>query len=178
MYSVELKDRKKKKDQTLPRVRKGIKDVKTTVEGVTTLYENFQNGVKKAGDGPCLGHRPSSNEGYVTESYNEVNKRIQNFGSGLLHIGVQQGDRIGFYAKNSRYWVIGAEACNAYSLTSVAIYDTLGEENREYIVNQSEIRGICSTSRLLNNITELAGTCKNLKFVSFFFFYFLLMFAL
>merc|ERR1712137_1012958 len=67
--------------------------------------------------------------------------------------------------KNCVQWVIGAEACNAYSLTSVAIYDTLGEENREYIVNQSEIRGICSTSRLLNNITELAGACKNLKYV-------------
>lgn len=81
----------------------------------------------------------------------------------MYKIGLKKYDRVGFYAKNSRYWVIGAEACNAYSLTSVAIYDTLGEENREYIVDQSEINTICSTSNLLNNIIALAGTCKALK---------------
>lgn len=116
-----------------------------------------------AGDGPCLGHRPSPQEKFVTESYKQVNERIKKFGSGLYELGLKKGDRVGFYAKNSRYWVIGAEACNAYSLTSVAIYDTLGEENREYIVDQSEIVAICSTSNLLNNILELPANCKNLK---------------
>jgi len=166
MQTIELKDRKKKKGQTLPRIVKGLKETKKVKDGsFSTLYENFQSGVKKAGNRPCLGWRPSPKEGYKTQTYNEVNKRIQNFGSGLYHIGVEQGDRIGFYAKNSIYWVMGAEACNAYSLTSVAIYDTLGEENREYIVNQSEIRGICSTSSLLTNICDLANSCPKLKYV-------------
>merc|ERR1712137_847732 len=165
VLSEEVKGRKKKPNQTVPRVRKGVKELKTKVDGVTTLHENFQNGVKKAGNRPCLGWRPSPKEGFKTQTYNEVNKRIQNFGSGLYHIGLKKGDRVGFYAKNSAHWVIGAEACNSYRLTSVAIYDTLGEENREYIVQQSEIRAICSSSGLLKNICELAKSCNNLKFV-------------
>lgn len=50
-----------------------------------------------------------------------------------------QGARVGFYAKNSAEWVVGAEACNAYSLVNVALYDTLGEENRVFIVQQAEV---------------------------------------
>merc|ERR1719197_668526 len=164
--SVEAPNRKKKKGQTIPRMALGIKEIKKVPQPhVTTLYENFQNGVRISGDRPCLGHRPGPKDPYVTETYNEVNKRIKNFGSGLYHLGVKEQQRIGFYAKNCRGWVIGAEACNAYSLVSVAIYDTLGEENREYIVNQSDIRGIVSTGNLLKNICALSKSCPNLKYV-------------
>jgi len=166
VVSVELKDRKKKKGQTLPRVYRGVKQVKTHPPEATTLYESFQHGVKLSGDRPCLGVRTSFPDGpFKTETYNEVNQHIKNFGAGLYHLGLKQADRVGFYAKNSREWVIGSEACNAYSLTSVAIYDTLGEENRQYIVHQSKIKAICTTGNLLKNVCALVKDCPNLKIV-------------
>ena len=159
-----MKDRKKKKGHTLPRIHSSVKEVKTIpCHEVTTLYENFQNGVRHAADKPCLGWRPAPGEPYVTQTYKEVSQRINNFGSGLYSIGMKETEKLGFYAKNCVGWVIGAEACNAYSLVSVAIYDTLGVENREYVVEQSEIRGIVSSSNLLKNICDLAPSCKNLK---------------
>lgn len=134
-------------------------------EGIYTLYDNFQLGVKLAGDKPCLGSRPAAGEDYQWQSYNEVSKRINNFGSGLIHIGCEKGDRIAFYAKNCAEWVMGAEACNAYSFVNVAIYDTLGVENRQFVVDQAEIKAIVTTQALLANVCDLAPQCPHLKYV-------------
>lgn len=49
-------------------------------------------------------------------------------GSGLLHYGVEQHQTIGIYSVNCTAWVMMAEACNAYSLVSVPLYDTLGPD--------------------------------------------------
>ena len=75
-----------------------------------------------------------------------------------------QGSRVGFYAKNCAEWVIGAEACNAYSMLSVALYDTLGvivfktiphfsgADNREFVVNHAELSAIVCSPDLVGNV--------------------------
>ena len=100
---------------------------------------------------------------YVWESYNQVYDKIVHFGSGLIDLGVEPGDRVGFYAKNRSEWFIGAESCNAYSFVSVAIYDTLGEENREFIIQQSAIKAVITTNNLIPYLVKLAPICNNLR---------------
>lgn len=136
--------------------------------GVTTLYENFQRGVEKFGDKNCLGTRTFEKNGtrgaFKWETYKQVSKRIRNFGAGLVGLfDLPTGARVGFYAKNSSEWVIGAEACNAYSLVNVALYDTLGEENRVFIVQQAEVLVIVTTPDLVKNVTSLVKECPTLK---------------
>jgi len=153
---LSVESRVAKPNQGAPRRRKGREaNLIAHPPGVTTLYENFQSGLKKARDSPCLAYRPNSNGGFVAETYAQVSTRIRNFGSGLLHLGITPGEHVGFYAKNRREWVIGAESCNTYSLVSVAIYDTLGEEHRAFIVDQSELAAIVTTPNLLKNIAAL-----------------------
>lgn len=58
-------------------------------------------------------------------------------GSGLLHYGVEQHQAIGIYSVNCTAWVMMAEACNAYSVVSVPLYDTLGPDAVKYVRSPS-----------------------------------------
>lgn len=42
---------------------------------------------------------------YVWESHREVRARIENFGKGLLNLGLQRQKALGFYAINRAEWV-------------------------------------------------------------------------
>lgn len=164
IYSYE--HRQAKPNETAPRRMMGFDELrKTPFEGVNTLRDNFLHGVQLSGNLPCLGTRPSKDADYVWETYNEVNQRILNFGAGLAHLGLERHDRVGFYSKNSAEWVIGAESCNAFAFVSVAVYDTLGEEHRPYVVGQSEVKALVSTSALFDNVLALAPQCPALKYV-------------
>ncbi len=53
---------------------------------------------------------------------------------------------IGIYGKNSEEWIITDLACLCSDITSVTLYDTLGAEATEYIINQCELKTIFCTS--------------------------------
>jgi len=44
---------------------------------------------------------------------------------------------VAIYGKNCEEWLMTDMACCFYGLTSVAIYDTLGEEAMRYILQQT-----------------------------------------
>ncbi len=58
---------------------------------------------------------------------------------------VMQGEHIGIYSKNREEWMVADQACAAYSLVIVALYDTLGENAVAFITRHASIRFvICS----------------------------------
>jgi len=145
----------------------------TTSTGASTLYEIFENAVKMHKDKPCYGTRKQISKDevakeYTWETYSTINKRMLNFGSGLLNLGLTSGSRLGFYSENRADWMVAAHACEAFSLVSVSIYDTLGEENRIFIVSQSKIAAVVTKRIHLKNIISLAKDCPNLQHVILF----------
>jgi long-chain acyl-CoA synthetase len=165
---VSYEVRKAKPGQGAPRRR--IKDNKKLgklyehppgYEHVKTCYDIFQSGVSINPNGDCMGVR-EKDKPYKWFTYKQINEKIHNVASGLYEVGLRPKDRIGFYAKNRLEWVVGAEACSAMSMTSVAIYDTLGVENREFVIKQSEIKGIFTTTSLLTNLIDLSDESKEL----------------
>ena len=56
------------------------------------MYEAFRAGAGLTGSGDCLGWRQSPTSPYQWLSYNEVIARAQNFGSGLLSMGLRPGE--------------------------------------------------------------------------------------
>lgn len=107
-------------------------------------------------DRPCLGRRSVNAAGqfgpYVWETYREVNQHILNFGSGLMNLinhtlndPRTRGIPIGMWAVNRPEWFITDMACASQSLFTVALYDTLGPDAVEYVVNHSELEiVVCS----------------------------------
>uniref|UniRef100_A0A4W5NS85 Arachidonate--CoA ligase n=1 Tax=Hucho hucho TaxID=62062 RepID=A0A4W5NS85_9TELE len=105
-----------------------------------TMYEVLLRGMRVSNDGPCLGSR-KPNQPYEWLSYREVADKAECIGSGLLHRGHSQtGDKhIGIFSQNRPEWTISELACYTYSLVCVPLYDTLGLEAIEYIIDQAAI---------------------------------------
>ncbi|KAI7865268.1 hypothetical protein BDF14DRAFT_1827145 [Spinellus fusiger] len=142
-----------------------------------SVYGLFSHGLSVGRDRPCLGYRPlntqtGEHEPYVWQSYGQVEERITNFGSGLLHtinhtLGNPKTEKIpvGIWAPNRPEWTITDLACNAYSLYSVALYDTFGPDAIEYIVEHSEIETIVSTIDHVADILKLKKKLPKLKII-------------
>ncbi|KAI5959832.1 uncharacterized protein KGF55_005064 [Candida pseudojiufengensis] len=116
-------------------------------------------------------------ERYNSLTYNEVNNKKINFASGLFflinsnpfknlelesHLKIINHERdyqnynennmsfiVTFYSGNRIEWIISDLACSSNSLTSTALYDTLGESSSKYIleITQSPII-ICSRNKI------------------------------
>ncbi|CAB4381446.1 uncharacterized protein OCT59_028041 [Rhizophagus irregularis] len=135
-------------------------------DGVTTLYENFMFGVKKAGDGNFLGHREIKDGvagPYIWESYNTVQARVANIGSGLRKLGLNPKEPLGFFSINTPEYVIALLACYQYNFIPVPLYDTLGTDAIEYIINQTEMKYCFTTSNKGRALLEMKGSLPSLQ---------------
>uniref|UniRef100_H0Z8N1 Long-chain-fatty-acid--CoA ligase n=1 Tax=Taeniopygia guttata TaxID=59729 RepID=H0Z8N1_TAEGU len=109
-------------------------------DDVRTVYDIFQRGLQVSNNGPCLGVR-KPNEPYEWISYKEVSDRAEYVGSALLHRGFKPShvQYIGIFSQNRPEWVIIEQACYAFSMVVVPLYDTLGAEAITYIVNKADL---------------------------------------
>lgn len=97
-------------------------------------------------------------------TYNEVWEMVQDFASGLIHQNLvpekdgvyfslssyTQYRIIGVYGKNSVDWVLTEQSCNAYGMTLCPIYDTLGADSVEFILQQTEMKTcVCAPEETL-----------------------------
>ncbi|NXU36593.1 ACSL1 ligase, partial [Drymodes brunneopygia] len=109
-------------------------------DDVRTVYDLFQRGLQVSNNGPCLGVR-KPNQPYEWISYKEVSDRAEYVGSALLHRGFKPShiQYIGIFSQNRPEWVIIEQACYAFSMVVVPLYDTLGAEAITYIVNKADL---------------------------------------
>lgn len=109
-------------------------------EDCQTLYQTFRHGAYESNNGPCLGWRDSLSSPYQWMNYNEALLRAKNFGSGLLALGLEPGQKtfVCIYSQNRPEWVLCEQGCYDYSLILVPLYDTLGPDACAFIVNQTE----------------------------------------
>ncbi|CAJ0756484.1 12823_t:CDS:2 [Entrophospora sp. SA101] len=136
--------------------------------GATTLYENFLHGIKASEGGKFLGHREINNGvagPYVWQTYTEVEKRVSNFGSGLMKLGVNAKETIGFLSINRPEYIIGELACYQYGLIPVPLYDTLGDEAIKYIINQTDMEYVLTTSNKAKSLISLHESVPKLKHI-------------
>ncbi|KAM4604008.1 long-chain-fatty-acid--CoA ligase 1a isoform 1-T2 [Polymixia lowei] len=124
-----------------------------------TMYEVFLRGLRVSNDGPCLGSR-KPNRPYEWQSYRQVADRAEHLGSALLHRGhCKTGDKfIGIFSQNRPEWTISELACYTYSLVAVPLYDTLGTEAIDYIIDKATISTvICDVPDKARLILDCVG---------------------
>ena len=134
--------------------------IETRYNDVKTLYNSFQRGVRISNDSPCLGTR-QFNQLYKYQTYAQIQERVDNFGSGLIHRGhlAGQGTFIGIASRNCAEWVIVEQACNAYSQVLVPLYDTLGPEAIEHIITQANTEVVVlSADRFADRLRSVSHT--------------------
>ncbi|KAF9359606.1 hypothetical protein BGX26_011941 [Mortierella sp. AD094] len=134
---------------------------------ITTLYENFLEGVQRSEGGDFLGTRPIVDgvpQPYDWMTYPRAQERVTHFGAGLSHLGLTTGSTFGIFSINRAEWTLSELAGYMYNLTSVPLYDTLGVSAIEFIVNQTQMSTIIASpdkAAILLNMTSTLPTVKN-----------------
>lgn len=118
------------------------KGEKAAFADTKTLYELFEHSCDKFADEPLLGHRPKDADGkagdYVWITYKETRDKAKGIAASLKAAGLQKGERVAVFGGNSPEWMLAMQACNRLGLHCVPLYDSLGENAIEYIIDHSE----------------------------------------
>ncbi|CAJ0580921.1 unnamed protein product, partial [Mesorhabditis spiculigera] len=135
-----------------------VDTVETAYPEVKTLYDVFLRGIDKSENGDCLGRR-NGEDPYDWVSYSDVFRQSRDIGAALItRLGLKPGNttNVGVYARNSPEWFVTALGCIQHSLVVVPLYDTLGAEAADYIIQQADIEVIFVDN--LDKVKKLGGT--------------------
>jgi len=134
---------------------------------VTTLYENFQHALKNTPDNDFLGSREILSNGergqYIFINYKDGAQRIYNLGSAFVELGLQTGEKVGLYSINRAEWVIAEQACYHYSFITTPLYDTLGPNAVEFIINHASLPIVVCSADKADNVLSVASKCQCLR---------------
>lgn len=93
---------------------------------------------------------------YKWINFGQFFEMVQNFAYGLNTLGLEPGDRVGIYSTNNIYWQLTFYACHISSLVPVPIYDSLGPNAAQYIIQHSECKAVvCNISKMDSLINAL-----------------------
>ncbi|KAL1933656.1 hypothetical protein VTP01DRAFT_7746 [Rhizomucor pusillus] len=135
---------------------------------IETMWDMYLHGNKIGGDQPFLGTRRIDDgvaKEYVWQSHKKVRARIENVAKGLTKLGLGRQQAIGLYSVNTAEWTITEYASYRQAFIIVALYDTLGPEAVDYIVNQVEMEFIVASADKLQNIVRLKERLPTIKTV-------------
>ncbi|KAJ7093232.1 hypothetical protein C8R44DRAFT_815926 [Mycena epipterygia] len=147
-----------------------------TKYNIQTLADIFTSGLAKGKDRPLLGHRPVVSKQplkfanqYEWQTYGQVDVRRRQLGSALVHlfktgvIGGGELETVGIWSINRPEWQIIDIALQSYKKVSVSLYDTLGKDAVEFIINHAHLSIIFATVEHIPTLLKMAPQIPNLK---------------
>ncbi|KAL1848043.1 medium-chain fatty acid-CoA ligase faa2 [Paecilomyces lecythidis] len=142
---------------------------------IRTAHDVFESTANRYPKKDCLGWRsynPATKTfgAYQWISYQTVQRRRANFGSGLVEVHERHGcpggkHGVGLWCQNRPEWQITDLACMSQSLYSVSIYDVLGKEATEYIINHAELSCVVASLPHIPTLLQLKHKLPKLKII-------------
>ncbi|OAY42281.1 hypothetical protein MANES_09G167400v8 [Manihot esculenta] len=135
---------------------------------IATLHDNFVHAVETFQDYKYLGTRIRQDGtvgGYTWMTFGEVGTAREAIGSGLYYHGIQKETCIGIYFINRPEWLVVDHACAAYSYISVPLYDTLGPDAVEYIVNHAGVQAVFCVPQTLNTLLSFLSKIPSVRLI-------------
>lgn len=103
---------------------------------------------------------------YVPISYDEFKEQTENFAYGLASLGVKAGDRVAIISENRPEWVYSDMAILSLGAIDVPLYPSLTADSVEFIMNNSESKGIIVSNKFqLNKFLKIRDNCKTIEFI-------------
>ncbi|XP_022973650.1 long chain acyl-CoA synthetase 6, peroxisomal-like [Cucurbita maxima] len=136
---------------------------------IGTLHDNFMRSVDVYRDYKYLGTRIRC-DGTVGEykwmTYGEAGTARTALGSGLVNHGMPARHTcIGLYFINRPEWLVVDHACSAYSYISVPLYDTLGPDAVQFIVNHAHVQVIFCVPQTLNSLLSFLSEIPTVRLI-------------
>lgn len=134
----------------------------------------FEQTAKRLPHQPCLGHRPWSSAKkaygrYEWMDYETVQQRRAAFGAGLVELHARQGVvgkyGVGLWCQNRPEWQITDLACMSQSLYGVSLYETLGPDTTEFIINHANLACIVTSLNHVPALLKMKPRLPSLKFI-------------
>jgi long-chain acyl-CoA synthetase len=99
-------------------------------------------------------------------TYREFKDETESFACGLYLLGVKPSDKIAIIAENRPEWVYSDMAILSLGAIDVPLYPSLTAESVEFILNNSESKGIIVSNKFqLNKVNKIKNKCRHLKFI-------------
>ncbi|KAI8642080.1 hypothetical protein BD408DRAFT_417045 [Parasitella parasitica] len=136
--------------------------------GIFTMWEMYLHRYHLSTDRPFLGTRCKKGDlhkEYEWETHREVKTHIEDFGRGLAALGMQRQCSLGVYSINRREWTISEIASYREAFIIVALYDTLGAEAMEHIINETEMEYIIASADKVSNILDIKTAIPKIKHI-------------
>ena len=129
--------------------------------GIDTLYKALYRNVERIPNHNMLGTKTPN--GYKWMSIKEVAEEATLFAKGAMKLGlcpeVDAEDKkwrfIGIQSKNRKEWTLTHIANMHMNCTTVAMYDTLGEEASRYVINQTELITIACSKDYVKKLSNM-----------------------
>jgi long-chain acyl-CoA synthetase len=103
---------------------------------------------------------------YEGISYQEFKVETENFALGLAAMGIKRGDKVAILAENRPEWVFSDMSILGLGSVDVPLYPSLTAESVQFILNNSESKGIIISNKFqLNKVLKIKPYCHQLKFV-------------
>ncbi|OAA70403.1 AMP-dependent synthetase/ligase [Cordyceps fumosorosea ARSEF 2679] len=151
--------------------------LETLDPAVRTLHDLFESSVQQFPRNACLGARkwlPDSktwDNKFSWLTYAEVAERRKNFGAGIVELH----ERLNFtkksqypvplWAPNKPEWQIVELGCMSQGLFTVSLYETLGPDTTEFILNHVEASCIVASLPHIPGLLEISRRLPHLKMI-------------
>lgn len=113
---------------------------------------------------PLLKHKVDGK--YVPISYDEFKEQTDSFAYGLASLGIKKDDKVSIISENRPEWVYSDMAILSLGAIDVPLYPSLTAESVEFIINNSESKGVIVSSKLqLNKLLKIRDKCKSIEFI-------------
>ncbi|KAG0076019.1 Long-chain-fatty-acid--CoA ligase 6 [Podila epicladia] len=133
---------------------------------IRTLHDVWQAGLAANPTGRSLMYMLQNQFYYKDETYEQVDRRINGFGSGFLAVtGLKpKADvPVGIYTPYSQESFIAQQAFYRYSFVSVPIHDLRNKEFLIEVVSQTKLKAIIVTQKTLPLLLESLKECSTIK---------------
>ena len=109
----------------------------------------------------------SSNDEWQSYSTDKIIEMAEQAASGLLSLGLKQGDKIALVAyKNRPEWLIMDFAIQMAGMISVPLYPTISVGEYEYILGEAEVKAaFCGALDLVDKLVATQKKVKSLKHI-------------
>lgn len=136
-------------------------------ESLTTiprLYKYLTETLANQTTKPLIKHKVEGK--YIPISYDEFKDQIDSFAYGLASLGVKAEDKVAIISENRPEWVYSDMAILSLGAIDVPLYPSLTAESVEFIINNSESKGIIVSNKFqLNKLMKIKDKCKTIEFI-------------
>uniref|UniRef100_A0A0E0MGC7 Long-chain-fatty-acid--CoA ligase n=1 Tax=Oryza punctata TaxID=4537 RepID=A0A0E0MGC7_ORYPU len=132
-------------------------------EDILSPWDFFSGAVKQYPKNKMLGQRKVSDGkagDYVWLTYEEVYQKVMKIGSAIRSLGVKLGGHCGIYGSNCPEWIMAMQACNSQGICYVPLYDTLGANAVEFIMDHAEISIAFVQESKIKSVLAVVQKCR------------------